>query len=362
MCQASTYRETIRYPAQPRVCGPFEGADAEGRSASRARRRTSSATTASGRRAARSARSRRGRTASADEARSRPAPSCPRERSGRRRARAGRSARRARRSPKLSREPGVVARPGNVARVVVRRNRGPAALEHARGSERRRRRHRPVQALGSPPDAGMRGPPSSVKTSRATGVDRPAVRRRRRPRAPPASRRRPRAPRARTRERARSRGPCAGSCSGPARVPTAMPSISRRRPRLRQQLVHGLAAPAPAVESRSPSTSPSRTSATVATSVAVSNASTSTVGILAAERLACAVDGDEPAIAAAVAKPDSHRAAGETPFAGLGPLDEGDRVVEVRLEVSPLRLGYPVEPVQVEMRDRRRGPSSGARS
>src|SRR6185312_10029227 len=38
----------------------------------------------------------------------------------------------------------------------------------------------------------------------------------------------------------------------------------------------------------------------------------------------------------------------------LGPFDEGDRAVEVRLEVTPLLGIEPGDPVQVEMRDRRR--------
>ena len=38
----------------------------------------------------------------------------------------------------------------------------------------------------------------------------------------------------------------------------------------------------------------------------------------------------------------------------LGPLDEGNRAIEVRLEVAPILRVEPGEPVEVEMRDRRR--------
>ena len=37
--------------------------------------------------------------------------------------------------------------------------------------------------------------------------------------------------------------------------------------------------------------------------------------------------------------------------ARLGPLDEDDRVVEVRLEIPPLRGGEALEAVEVEVRD-----------
>src|SRR5439155_9052301 len=35
----------------------------------------------------------------------------------------------------------------------------------------------------------------------------------------------------------------------------------------------------------------------------------------------------------------------------LGPLDEADRVLEVRLEIAPLGRGEPLEPEEVEVRD-----------
>ena len=42
--------------------------------------------------------------------------------------------------------------------------------------------------------------------------------------------------------------------------------------------------------------------------------------------------------------------------ARLGPLDERDRVVEVRLEITPLRGTEPDEAVEIEVGDRRRPP------
>ena len=78
---------------------------------------------------------------------------------------------------------------------------------------------------------------------------------------------------------------------------------------------------------RSPSTSPSETSALVATSVAVSKA-----------RISIAVNRDKPlpffvAMLEAHLDPRSRQNTGSR----LRPFDEDDGVVEVRLEVSPLR-------------------------
>jgi hypothetical protein len=44
----------------------------------------------------------------------------------------------------------------------------------------------------------------------------------------------------------------------------------------------------------------------------------------------------------------------QRPASGLGPLDEDDGLVEVRLEVAPLGRGEPAEAVKVEMRHVRR--------
>ena len=47
---------------------------------------------------------------------------------------------------------------------------------------------------------------------------------------------------------------------------------------------------------------------------------------------------------------------GQRGEACIGPLDERDRVVEVRLEVTPLRSADPDEAVEIEMGDGRRPP------
>ena len=46
----------------------------------------------------------------------------------------------------------------------------------------------------------------------------------------------------------------------------------------------------------------------------------------------------------------------------LGPLDERDRAVEVRLQVAPLLRIEPGEAVEIEVRDRNRCRRSGGRS
>src|SRR5207302_10453691 len=91
---------------------------------------------------------------------------------------------------------------------------------------------------------------------------------------------------------------------------------------------------------RSPSTSPSATSALVATSVAVSNA-----------RISILVNRDKPALPFAVGELHGSARRGENPFPGLGPLHEDDRVVEVRLEIPPLRGRDAAEAEQVEVGD-----------
>ncbi len=48
---------------------------------------------------------------------------------------------------------------------------------------------------------------------------------------------------------------------------------------------------------------------------------------------------------------DGGARSGNDSGAGLGPLDEDDRVLEVRLEIAPLRGRHPLESVEVEVRD-----------
>jgi hypothetical protein len=90
---------------------------------------------------------------------------------------------------------------------------------------------------------------------------------------------------------------------------------------------------------RSPNTSPSETRALVATSVAVSKA-----------RISIAVNGDKSVSFFAVL--ELHLDARRRQDAGsrLGPLDEDDRVFEVRLEVPPLRRRDASEAKEIEMR------------
>src|SRR6266851_7496954 len=78
---------------------------------------------------------------------------------------------------------------------------------------------------------------------------------------------------------------------------------------------------------RSPSTSPSETSALVATSVAVSKA-----------RISIAANRDKPQpFFVAVLEPHLGPCRRKNSGSRLRPLDEDDRVVEIRLEVAPLR-------------------------
>ncbi len=76
----------------------------------------------------------------------------------------------------------------------------------------------------------------------------------------------------------------------------------------------------------------------MATSVAVSNA-----------RISIRVNGDKPAPALAVLEPNHCPRRREDPLSGLGPFHEHDGVLEVRLEVPPLRRRHAAEAKQIEM-------------
>src|SRR5204863_1412526 len=99
----------------------------------------------------------------------------------------------------------------------------------------------------------------------------------------------------------------------------------------------------------SPSTSPSELTQAVATTVAVSN-----------ERITNRVEQfrvvasklDQPSIALSDPHVDGDPGRRQHPGAGVGPLDEADRAVEVRLEVGRLLDGHAGRAVQVEMGDR----------
>jgi hypothetical protein len=89
-------------------------------------------------------------------------------------------------------------------------------------------------------------------------------------------------------------------------------------------------------EARSPSTSPSATSALVATSVAVSNA-----------RISIAQNRDKPGAARAMLEAHGGARRWQRASSRFRPFDEDDRVVEVGLEVSPLRRRDIAEAEQV---------------
>src|SRR4051794_1808938 len=126
----------------------------------------------------------------------------------------------------------------------------------------------------------------------------------------------------------------------PGPIPTASASISRVCVPAWRSSASTSSRSVTAREVRSPSTSPSATSALVATSVAVSNA-----------RISIALNRDKPCAAVAVREPDAHAWRRQNAGAGFGPLDEHDRVVEVRFEVPPLRRGDVAKAEEVEVRD-----------
>src|SRR3954467_49810 len=126
----------------------------------------------------------------------------------------------------------------------------------------------------------------------------------------------------------------------PGPIPTASASMSRVCVPAWRRSASTSSSSVTAREVRSPSTSPSATSALVATSVAVSNA-----------RISIALNRDKPRPAGAVLEPDAHARRRQDAGAGLGPLDEHDGVVEVRLEVPPLRRRDVAKAKEVEMRD-----------
>src|SRR5712691_3562523 len=91
---------------------------------------------------------------------------------------------------------------------------------------------------------------------------------------------------------------------------------------------------------RSPSTSPSETSALVATSVAVSKA-----------RISIVMNRDKPPpFFVAVLEPHLDARLRQNPFSRFRPLDEDDRIVEVRLEVPPLRRRDAAKAKEIAMR------------
>ena len=236
---------------------------------------------------------------------------------------------------------------------VVRRDVGAAALEQAAVAKWRRCRRRSPRARRRRSRARTaRGPETNTSPRRASTIGKaPSVgrgeRRQRRDaghreiegecepagdgqpdpgageaaRAPfrrrlPSGRRGRRAPRRAVRRRRRG-APAAASCARRG---------SRRRPRARSWRGQ--------LQCRTPGSARARSSSSVP-SAASTVIAARRVDVLEQERRA--------------------RAAGRRQT-GVGPLDEGDGVVEVGLEVAPLRRAEPDEPVEVEMSDRCRAP------
>src|SRR6185503_20240303 len=104
-------------------------------------------------------------------------------------------------------------------------------------------------------------------------------------------------------------------------------------------------------EARSPTTSPSRTKALVATSVAVSNARISTCKNALFQGFFVALQHEQSTCLPHVLQTDARPRGRQEACAGLGPLHEDNGVLEVLLQVSPLGIRHPFEPIEVEVRD-----------
>src|SRR5919206_1256685 len=101
---------------------------------------------------------------------------------------------------------------------------------------------------------------------------------------------------------------------------------------------------------RSPSSSPSRTRAVEATSVAVSKARINTAEDAFEQGLLGSLEVDHPT-RLSVGEPCPHPHRRKAVAGRLGPLDEDDGAVEVRLEGAPLRRRDALEAEEVEVRD-----------
>src|SRR5205823_14883876 len=122
----------------------------------------------------------------------------------------------------------------------------------------------------------------------------------------------------------------------PGPVPTTIRVSSARSAPLSRSSSSASSSTATARETRSPSTSPSRTSAAVAALVAVSNASVSTPGQAVEQRRFRTGQRDQPPSGIHVRQTYLDARRGEGAGRRLRPLDEADRVLEVRLELPPL--------------------------
>src|SRR5947208_3744440 len=104
-------------------------------------------------------------------------------------------------------------------------------------------------------------------------------------------------------------------------------------------------------EERSPSTSPFRTSALVATPVAVSNASVSIAGDLRQQLPVVAFDLDRPVFAIHVRQTYRDAHGREDARSRLGPFDEADCILEIGLQITPLRGRDALESKEIEVGD-----------
>src|SRR6188474_2588877 len=105
------------------------------------------------------------------------------------------------------------------------------------------------------------------------------------------------------------------------------------------------------LDARSPTTFPSRTRALVATSVAVSNARISTCKNALFQGFFVALQHDQSTRLPHVLQTHARLLGRKESGSGLRPFDEDDRVLEVLLEVSPLRVRHTLEPIEVEVGD-----------
>ena len=258
--------------------------------------------------------------------------------------------RRPARSPRPGRTP-VARRAWNVARGRWRgSSSGGTSPPFASSTARYRRAPSPTHSLPaaatssgetapapgtktSPRRASITGNPPSEPSASASSVETPA----------------PSMPSASARPRAVAR-PILVLVKLPGPVPTTSASRSRGRAEARRRSASTSSSRVFATEARSPRTSPSSRSALVATSVAVSKARTSTRRFFQ-QRPVCRVDEDAPDVRRDVLEPDMRPWLRQNTGPGLRPLDEHDRVLEVRLEVAPLRRREAAKAVEVEMGD-----------
>src|SRR3954467_3266072 len=184
----------------------------------------------------------------------------------------------------------------------------------------------------SPPRASITGSAPGAPTASTARLDTGAA-------SMPSAIPRPRAAASPTRRPVKDPGP----------IPTASASSARGPSPTELRSASASARIDAARDGRSPTSSPSRTSATDASGVAVSKAKSSMHPFY--QRLLGRVDVDDPVSLVVMLQPDAHPRLGQRPLPRLRPLDEGDRALEVRLEIAPLRRREALEAVEVEVGD-----------